>query len=189
VWSAILLQRYDTWLPWLRWAILAGGVLVATALLVGAGRLGRWAAVAAVVVALAGPGAYSVATAAQTHAGSIPLSGPVSAAGGMRGPAASDELADLLADTDTTWAAAMTGATGAADLELASGRPVIAIGGWSGGDPAPTLAEFQSYVANGQVGYFIVGGGGIRGDSSIAAWVADKYSATTVGEATVYDLR
>ncbi|HWM07624.1 MAG TPA: glycosyltransferase family 39 protein, partial [Actinophytocola sp.] len=106
VWSVILLDRTHSWLPWLRWTVLAGGVLVATALLVGAGRLGRWVAVAAVVVALAGTGAYSVATAARTHSGSIPLSGPVSsAAGGMRGPAASDELADLLADTDTTWAA------------------------------------------------------------------------------------
>jgi len=191
VWSAILLQRHDSWLPWLRWAILAGGVLVATVLLVGGTRLGRWVAAAAVVVALAGTGAFSVATAAETHAGSLPASGPVASGMDRMGGPASDEVAALLADTDTTWAAATTGGTAAADLELASGRSVIAIGGWSGGDPAPTLAEFQRYVANGQIGYYVSGGGmgGPGGDSGIAQWVADNYEATNVGGQSVYDLR
>jgi len=194
VWSVILLQRTDSWLPWLSWLILAGGVLVATALVVGGARLGKWVAAVALVVALAGTGAYSVATAAQTHSGSIPVSGPVASEGmgGMRGDGGSStELAALLADTDTTWAAATTGATSAADLELASGKSVIAIGGWNGGDPAPTLAEFQSYVESGKIAYYITGGamGGPGGDSEIAQWVADNYDSTTVGNQTVYDLR
>jgi 4-amino-4-deoxy-L-arabinose transferase-like glycosyltransferase len=198
VWSFILLDRDSSWLPWLRWTILACGVLVATVLAVGGARLGRWVAVAAVVVALAGPGAYSVATAAQTHAGSIPVSGPATAAaGGMRGGGpggegeSSESVAELLADTDTTWAAATTGGTSAADLELASGKAVIAIGGWNGGDPSPTLAEFQSYVDSGRIGYYVTGGmgGGPGGDSEIAQWVADNYESTTVGGQTVYDLR
>ncbi len=194
VWSAILLQRTDSWLPWLRWLVLAAGLLAATALVVGGGRPGRSVAALSLVVALAGTGAYSVANAAQTHAGSIPLSGPVASAdmGGMRGDGGSNAaLAALLADTDTTWAAATTGATSAADLELASGRPVIAIGGWSGGDPAPTLAEFQSYVESGRLAYYVTGGGmgGPGGDSAIAQWVAANYDSTTVGGQTVYDLR
>jgi hypothetical protein len=196
VWSFILLDRTASWQPWLRWAILACGVLVATALAVGGARLGRWVATAAVVVALAGPGAYSVATAAQTHAGSIPVSGPATAAeGGMHdgglGGEPSSSVAALLAGTDTTWAAATTGGTAAADLELASGRAVIAIGGWNGGDPSPTLAEFQAYVDSGRIGYYVAGGmgGGPGGDSAIAQWVADTYESTTVGGQTVYDLR
>jgi 4-amino-4-deoxy-L-arabinose transferase-like glycosyltransferase len=193
VWSAILLARNDSWLPWLRWAILAAGVLVATALVVGGVRLGRWVAAAAVVVALAGSGAYAVATAAQTHSGSIPVSGPASSAmGGGTGPGgtASDAVAALLAATDTTWAAATTGGTSAAELELASGKSVIAIGGWNGGDPSPTLAEFKAYVAEGKIAYYLGGGGmgGPGGDSEIAQWVADNYESTTVGGATVYDL-
>jgi 4-amino-4-deoxy-L-arabinose transferase-like glycosyltransferase len=193
VWSVILLQRNDSWLPWLRWLILAGGVVAATALVVGGARLGRWVAALAVVIALTGTGAYSVATAAQTHAGSIPISGPAASSdfGGMRAGSASSSLASLLAATDTEWAAATTGATSAADLELASGRSVIAIGGWNGGDPAPTPAEFKSYVAAGRIAYYIAGGGmaGPGGDSEIAQWVAANYDATTVDGQTVYDLR
>jgi hypothetical protein len=193
VWSAILLGRTESWLPWLRWLVLAGGVLVATALVVGGARLGRWVAALALVVALAGTGAYSVATAAQTHSGSIPVSGPSSAGGmgGMRGGQSSSELASLLADTDTEWSAAITGATPAADLELASGTSVIAIGGWNGGDPAPTLAEFQSYVESGRIAYYVEGGQGGPGggNSGIAQWVAANYDSTTVGGQTVYDLR
>ncbi len=193
VWSAILLARNDSWLPWLRWAILAAGVLVATALVVGGARLGRWVAAAAVVVALAGSGAYAVATAAQTHSGSIPVSGPASSAmggmGGGPGGTASDSVAALLAGTDTTWAAATTGGTSAAELELASGKSVIAIGGWNGGDPSPTLAEFKAYVAAGKIAYYLGGGmAGPGGDSEIAQWVADNYESTTVGGQTVYDL-
>ncbi|MPZ85021.1 MAG: glycosyl transferase [Actinophytocola sp.] len=195
VWSFILLDRTDSWLPWLRWVILAGGVVVATGLALGGGRAGRWVATAGVVVALAGTGAYSVATAARTHTGSIPLSGPAGAdVGGLRmagpGDLTSDGLTSLLAATDTTWAAATTNATSAADMELASGRPVIAVGGWSGSDPAPTLAEFQQYVESGQVSYYVGGmGGGPRGSSEIAEWVADNYESTAVGNQTVYDLR
>ncbi|HEV7648842.1 MAG TPA: glycosyltransferase family 39 protein [Actinophytocola sp.] len=201
VWSVILLQRTDSWLPWLRWTILVAGIVVATMLAVGGTRLGRGVAALAVVVALAGTGAYSVATAAQTHSGSIPVSGPVTSGqgmgggmgpGGMAGGSSSSALATLLSDTTTEWAAATTGGTTAADLELASGKSVIAIGGWSGGDPAPTLAEFKSYVEGGRIAYYITGGGmggGPGGNSAIAQWVAANYDARTVGGQTVYDLR
>ncbi|MFC4853732.1 glycosyltransferase family 39 protein [Actinophytocola glycyrrhizae] len=190
VWTYILLDRSPDWLPWLRWVILAATVAVATALAVGVRA--RALGVAAVVTALLGTGAFTVATAAQAHSGSIPLSGPATGEarldmGGQPVPA---ELATLLADTDTTWAAATTGGTQAADLSLASGRPVIAIGGWSGGDPAPTLAEFQRYVADGAVAYY-VGGGGMRpgGGSDIDEWVSANFDSRTIDGQTVYDLR
>ncbi|OLF19070.1 ArnT family glycosyltransferase [Actinophytocola xanthii] len=194
VWSFILLDRTPGWLPWLRWVLLAGGVVVATVLAVGT-RPGRWLAVAAVVVALTGSGAYTVATAAQGHTGSIPMSGPAAEQRDgrmMDGPdSAGEELGVLLADTDTTWAAATVGATAAADLSLASGRPVIAIGGWDGGDPAPTLAEFQQYVEEGRIAYLVTTGdaSGPAGANEIGQWVADNFTSTTVGGRTVYDLR
>jgi 4-amino-4-deoxy-L-arabinose transferase-like glycosyltransferase len=189
VWSFILLDRTADWLPLLRWGVLVATVLVATALAVG--LTVRAVAVAAVVTALAGSAAFTVATAAEAHNGSIPLSGPASTGGGMDmdGPAVNTELADLLAATDTKWAAAAGGGTPAANLALASGKAVIGIGGWSGSDPAPTLAEFQQYVADGEIGYYVSEGGGGRGGSSgIATWVADNFTATTVGGQTVYDL-
>src|SRR5580658_8142594 len=69
------------------------------------------------------------------------------------------------------WAAATVGSTSAASLELSSnGVPVMAIGGFTGSDPAPTLAEFKAMVAAHEIHYFIAGGvgggGGIGGAGS-----------------------
>jgi len=117
-------------------------------------------------------------------------------------------LVGLLQSAGTKWSAATVGAMQAGPLALASGTDVMAIGGFSGGDPAPTLAQFQSYVTGGQVHYFIAGGfgggpgggatstsdgtdarrGGDRSNSTISAWVEQHYTATTVGGRTVYDL-
>lgn len=193
VWSFVLLDRDASWLPWLRWTTLVAGVVVATVLAVGA-RPSRSVGALAVAVMLAGSTAFAVATAVEAHTGAVPLSGPLGdSTGDMRmGPediSADSELAKLLAATDTTWAAATTGGTTAANLELASGRPVVAIGGWSGGDPSPTLAEFKAYVESGQISYYLSGmGGGPRGSSEIADWVAANYPERSVGGQTVYDL-
>ena len=36
----------------------------------------------------------------------------------------------------------------------------MAIGGFNGTDPAPTLAQFEKYVSEGKIHYFIASGGG-----------------------------
>ena len=94
-----------------------------------------------------------------------------------------------------TWVAATDRANSAAGYELATGDPVMAIGGFNGTDPAPTLARFQQYVHDGKIHYFIGGGSGpgSAGTSSstasqISAWVQQNFTATTVGGITVYDL-
>jgi len=95
------------------------------------------------------------------------------------------------------WVAATTGSMNAAGIELASGEPVMAIGGFNGSDPSPTLAEFQAYVAEGDIHFYVVtndaaGFRGTRGGSDaaaqISAWVADTFSAISYGGTTVYDL-
>jgi 4-amino-4-deoxy-L-arabinose transferase-like glycosyltransferase len=89
------------------------------------------------------------------------------------------------------WAAATNGSMEAAPLQLASGKSVMAIGGFTGSDPSPTLAEFQQYVSKGEIHYYVGGGrGGFGGGSGsqIEQWVASNYTATTVGSSTVYDL-
>jgi 4-amino-4-deoxy-L-arabinose transferase-like glycosyltransferase len=91
------------------------------------------------------------------------------------------------------WAAATVSSDGAAPLQLASGDPIMAIGGFNGTDPAPTLAEFQRYVADHEVHYFVGANpdsfGGDSGDAArITAWVTAHFSAQTVGGDTVYDL-
>ena len=119
--------------------------------------------------------------------------------GGFGGPGgsgtASTELVRLLQDGAGTyrWAAATTGSQTAATYQLASEQPVMAIGGFTGGDPSPTLAQFQAYVAAGDIHYYVAGGGmgGGRGDgpsAQISTWVTQHYTARTVGGATVYDL-
>ncbi len=53
---------------------------------------------------------------------------------------------------------AVTGSQTAAPIILSTGKPVIAMGGFNGGDPAPTLAQFKTLVATGKVHYVVVGG-------------------------------
>src|SRR5439155_11707196 len=119
-----------------------------------------------------------------------------SAGGGFLG--ASRPSADLVAlltanASRYTWVAATIDANNAAGYQLATGDPGMAIGGFNGTDPAPTLAQFQQYVRDGKVHYFIAGGGLGSGSVSssagqIAAWVQQNFAATTVGGVTVYDL-
>ncbi|MGW7431327.1 ArnT family glycosyltransferase [Streptomyces sp. NPDC054861] len=107
--------------------------------------------------------------------------------------------AALLADADDyTWVAATVGAQNAASYQLATGKPVMAIGGFNGSDPSPTLAQFKQYVAQGRIHYFIgsgdaaaggrTGGGPGGGNSEIAAWVAATFGKVTLDNATFYDL-
>jgi 4-amino-4-deoxy-L-arabinose transferase-like glycosyltransferase len=93
------------------------------------------------------------------------------------------------------WVAAVSSAQSAASLELAGGgRPVMAMGGFSGSDDAITLAQFQKYVFDGKIHYYIGGGGGPGGGSGgndigkITSWVESHYQKATIGGETVYDL-
>jgi 4-amino-4-deoxy-L-arabinose transferase-like glycosyltransferase len=92
-----------------------------------------------------------------------------------------------------TWAAAAIGSQTAAGYQLASGVPVMPIGGFNGSDPSPTLEQFQQYVQQGRIHYFLGGNGfqangGSRAAQQIASWVQANFTATTIGGQTVYDL-
>ena len=93
------------------------------------------------------------------------------------------------------WAAATTGSQQAAGYQLASQKPVMAIGGFNGSDPYPSLEQFKQYVKDRQIHYYIAGemgghqmGGGSDTATQISQWVAKHYTATTVDGVTVYDL-
>ncbi|MDT0395527.1 glycosyltransferase family 39 protein [Streptomyces edwardsiae] len=276
-WGYVLLNRTPDHLPWLKWLVLAGG-LVAALGLVFAGRVGRRTALAAaglgLAAALAGPTAYTLSTVQEGHTGSIVTAGPAGASmgggpggagggfpgggrpggqgqqggqgqtppggtgngtggfpgggptgqngqgagpqngtggtnaegrmgggggmGGLLGGADVDSEAKELLETgadDYTWAAAAIGAQNAASYQLSTGEPVMAIGGFSGTDPSPTLAEFEQYVADGKIHYFVAGGGmggGMGGDAGssgqISTWVQENFKEVTAGSATFYDL-
>ncbi|MFH9496096.1 ArnT family glycosyltransferase [Streptomyces globisporus] len=302
LWAYVLLGRTPDYLPWLRWAVLAGGIAGALGLLVVGRIAGRGLAVAVVglscAASLAGPTAYTVSTLNSGHQGSIVTAGPsaggfgmgggpgggggrpggpgggdggqrggmqqppgqgqaqgqgqgnqqgnapggmptlpgaVTAPGGtgtafgegMRGGGGggmggllngatvdAEAKALLTKDADDyTWVAAAVGAQNAASYQLATVEPVMAIGGFNGSDPSPTLAQFKKYVAEGKIHYFVSGGGmggGMRGgtageggggmgggpggmgssgtSSQISSWVTENFTEVTVGSATFYDL-
>jgi len=87
-WQFELLDRTPDWLPWLRYTILMAGVASAL-LLVVVSRLvrqvGMVVAAVALIVGLAGPGAYAISTARTPHSGSIPSAGPAGASIGGPG--------------------------------------------------------------------------------------------------------
>jgi 4-amino-4-deoxy-L-arabinose transferase-like glycosyltransferase len=265
VWSWVLLRRTPDWHPELAPLVLLGGLAVAATVAAvpwqaaaasgGAGRGGRRMAAAVagagLLVALAGPAAYSLDTAATPHGGAIPSAGPAVQGGGpgggprgggfrngggpppgfgrdggggpfgqaapggpggtnpggaggrggmgglLDGGTPDAELVALLRQDAGryTWVAAAVGSNSAAGVQLATGEPVMAIGGFNGSDPAPTLEQFQQYVAEGRIHWFLGGGrmggrsmGGSDAAGEIAAWVADHFTASSVGGATVYDL-
>ncbi len=96
---------------------------------------------------------------------------------------------------DYTWVAAAIGSQNAAGLQLGTQLPVMAIGGFNGSDPSPTLAQFEAYVKAGKIHYFLASstgggpGGGSNGSASqISQWVAASYTEVTIGSQTFYDL-
>ncbi|OBB37762.1 glycosyl transferase [Mycobacterium sp. 852002-51961_SCH5331710] len=204
--AAVLLSRNVGWLPWLRVVVAVGGVGAAV-LLVVAGRLPRSTAAAVAVLAvascLAAPAVYSVATAATPHSGAIPAVGPSGRGFGgppgllnapTPGPALS---AALRKDAGAyTWVAAVVGSNNAAGYQLAVGAPVMAVGGFNGTDPAPTLEEFRSLVAARRIHYFIGSRmmfgrhakSGSRESADITEYVATHYSPMTVDGVVIYDL-
>lgn len=100
--------------------------------------------------------------------------------------------AALSKDADQyTWVAATVGSNSAATYQLATGEPVMAIGGYNGTDPSPTLVQFQQDVADGKIHFFIPGTSSSSDTAAakITAWVTSHYATTTIGGTAVYDLR
>ncbi|AXG78997.1 ArnT family glycosyltransferase [Streptomyces paludis] len=305
VWAYVLLNRTPDYLPWLRWAVLIGGLVAAVGLLL-AGRLGRQLALGAaglgLAASLAAPLAYTLSTVNSAHTGSIVTAGPASMGGpgggmgggggrggmgggggmppgqmgtgngngtgtggqgmgqpptggngngngmgqpptgggngqtgqngqngqngrnnqpggapggGMGGGGMGEggmgggggmggllngqnvsskvEAALRKNASDYTWVMAAIGSQNAASYQLATEKPVMAIGGFNGSDPSPTLAQFKQYVADGKIHYFLGssggGPGGSNGTSSeITTWVEANFKKVTVDSTTLYDL-
>ncbi|MGD0448733.1 MAG: glycosyltransferase family 39 protein [Candidatus Dormibacteria bacterium] len=127
--------------------------------------------------------------------------------GGIRGGASSGGLLNASTPSaaltaalekgskDYAWIAATVGANNAAGYQLATGDPMMAIGGFNGTDPWPVLTTFEKLVGEHQIHYFIAAGsggglgvGGSAESSEITSWVESHFSTTTVGGTTLYDL-
>lgn len=215
----LLKANYD----WLAWVVMLVGVGAALVLSLGdvtPVKVRQGLAGALIVASLLGPLSFSLQTASRVTSGSLPSAGPSIGAssgpgGGMGGPGGQNgqqtggpggllnspevgsELVSVLSQDaqDFTWIAAGVGSQTAAGYQLATGYPVMAIGGFNGSDPSPTLAQFQEYVAEGKIHYYIasgmgggMGGPGGGGSSEISTWVQQNFESTTVDGVTLYDL-
>ncbi|WP_225726100.1 MULTISPECIES: glycosyltransferase family 39 protein [unclassified Nocardia] len=114
----------------------------------------------------------------------------------------SDQVVRLLEQNGGayTWVAATTGSNSAAGFQLATRLPVMPIGGFNGSDPSPTLEQFEQYVAQGKIHYYIASGnrggpegfdfgfGGSSTSRAISQWVEQHFTAATVDGVTLYDL-
>jgi 4-amino-4-deoxy-L-arabinose transferase-like glycosyltransferase len=176
----------------------------------------RYAALALVTASLVlAPVATDVITLATPQAGTNPLSGPVSnnpqalsahldAARRGDAPLArhlgfgvepSAGVTALLRDSDAEWAAATYTAQNAALYQLAAQRPVIALGGWLGNDPAPTLDRFKALVTDDRIAYFIwqqpiadeipLG----KDAAAITDWVQSNFKGENIDGVRIFDLR
>jgi 4-amino-4-deoxy-L-arabinose transferase-like glycosyltransferase len=211
-WSVVLSRQWP-FLPWLGAAVLEfGGTATAVLLILSLRsrpnpRATAAALAACLVTGLAAPVAWSVATAATPHEGAIPTVGPAElqpeglrppggVGGGLLHATRPTEaiVAALLADADRyTWVAATIGANNAAGYQLATGRPVLALGGFNGSDPFPTLEQFQQLVAEGKVHWFLdsiwfPNDGGSTAAQEIAAWVHRNYRVERIDGVRFYDL-
>ncbi|MCV7213680.1 glycosyltransferase family 39 protein [Mycobacterium crocinum] len=228
-WAWVLLNRTPDFVGWLKWVILIGAVMAVAGLLIAAvlpapgpnrRDVRAWAAAVAIAVALAGPAAYCVQTVSTAHTGGVVTAGP-QIASSMPGPAGQPgntgaevpaAVARMLSENADayTWVAAVPGSTEAGYYQLATGKPVMALGGFGSTDPSPTLAQFQADVAAGRIHYYIpstglgvpTGGATDQGSRSLTApgadgsteaahikdWVQQHYTATTVDGIPLYDL-
>ncbi len=186
VWAAALLGRSPGYAPSLARAIVVVAIIAATGTLVAlllrpgaaAGRwLGAGAAILASLALLAGPLAYSVTSIERGTSGPLALAGPSVAGGGidLGIPGFSISLASMQRHASATsppgtllryldghrdgaqYLLAVSGSLTAAPYIITTGQPVMAMGGYTGMDPWPTVSAFETMVAQDKIHYVLVG--------------------------------
>jgi hypothetical protein len=166
-------------------------------------------AVAALVFALLAPTAWSLSTWQRPANGTFPDARPVDAggAGPGAGPAGigfggslSDAELTWLQDQQTTerWILAVSSSM-EASVPISEGFDVMAMGGFSGSDPAMTQDRLADLVDAGDL-RFVAGGGGLSfggSGSSVSSIVADvcepvpasSWDPAATGDSTVFDCK
>ncbi|WP_259402887.1 glycosyltransferase family 39 protein [Microbispora sp. H10670] len=126
------------------------------------------------------------------------LDGRLGGPGGMGGAVDAEMAAYLKRNKGgATWLVAVGSAQSASSLILSTGEPVMAMGGFTGSDPAMTVDLLKRYAADGSLRYVLLGEGrrpGGGADSSVTAWVkanaalvpASEYGGT--GTSSLYRL-
>ncbi|MBC6466427.1 glycosyltransferase family 39 protein [Actinomadura alba] len=118
----------------------------------------------------------------------MPGGGP--AGGGMRGgPPGETVDAGLISylrknEGNATWLVAVSSAQSASSIILETGRPVIAMGGFTGSDPAMTVEKLRGYVTAGKLRYVMTGDRrlGRGGDTTLTTWIEDNCKVVQASE-------
>ncbi|HLX35754.1 MAG TPA: glycosyltransferase family 39 protein [Candidatus Limnocylindrales bacterium] len=201
-----ILDRTPGFVPGLGIGIVAISVAAAILVAIPPDSIGptfaRAAIAFALIATLAAPVAYAAETMRTAYADGDPQAGPA-AAGQVRGPGASvlareDDLSRYLVDHrgDARWIVAVTSASDAAGIQLATGEPVMAMGGFTGSDAAPTLDQLKALIRSGELRYVLVGNGpnGIGPGASLdganrLAWVRTTCQpvALSASQGSLYD--
>ena len=183
--EALILSEFPDWSRWLTplvvgLCLLVAGVLVVARPIRGSSRRAWLGAVTAVgLLALLVPLLVwaSIPVWYGGHSG-LPYAGPDllqdQQIGGPKGREA-ERLVDYLQANrgDETYLAVTPNAQTAAPLILATGEPVMALGGFTGGDQILTQEELVGLVSNGAVRFFLISGQGNR-QNQLSRWVMEQ---------------
>ncbi len=113
--------------------------------------------------------------------------------GGLATGAENSAMLDFLVANRgaATWIVAANSSQQAGTIELATGLPVMAMGGFTGSDPTPTLDQLKSYIASGKLRFVLVDAGGFGGGSGSdrTSWVTSTCRVANDGGASsnLYD--
>ena len=203
--TTVIILGYTGTMIWLMWIVGLLGLAGMIGLLINLYAPRRWLQNSAIVAALAAcavaPTVYTLATVNVAHTGSIPTAGPNSTA--MRGSNNESSQADsqlvqylLRHQHGATWLVAVASANESAAIQLTSGQPVMAVGGFNGSDMPLTLEQFKQLVKAGKVNYYAIsshgrdGGGPGGGNNEITAWVKQTGTVVNYGgsDVTLYKL-
>ena len=203
--TTVIILGYAGTMTWLMWIVGLLGLAGMIGLFVNLYAPRRWLQNSAIVATLAActlaPTVYTLATANVAHTGSIPTAGPSSTA--MRGSNNETSQADsqlvqylLRHQHGATWLVAVASANESAAIQLTSGQPVMAVGGFNGSDTPLTLEQFKQLVRDGKVNYYAIGshgrggGGPGGGNNEITTWVKQTGTVVNYGgsDVTLYEL-
>jgi 4-amino-4-deoxy-L-arabinose transferase-like glycosyltransferase len=216
-----ILTWFQDWQPWAGSSLKVGALLAATILGLSPSR-GRlrtttdMAHVLAAATILLVPFLFVVESIQTPQQGSFPISGPVPSVESWhrrdaeqlrldergkyseaRGEPVIPQIASLLEGIgpETTWAAATTGSQNAALYQLATGRAVMSIGGFTTGDVYPPLNDFQRFVAEKRIAYYIHQPGILEwaaaspNTHAVVSWIEGNFTSEDIDGVRLYDLR
>ncbi|MGM0238960.1 MULTISPECIES: ArnT family glycosyltransferase [Enterococcus] len=134
------------------------------------------------------PAFWSLTPTLAHQSAAIPTTGPEllsqgGATGGLGSESVNEQLLAYLEENQGSaeYLFATTDSNSASPYIIASGKAVMAIGGYNGTDPAITLKQFKQLVKAGKIKYFYASGNK-NSTSDIAEWVAENGTEVDASE-------